>query len=177
MTISIMAEDPRDDDGVALIAELDAHLSTMYEAQYNYFLGANALAGDETVFLVARDGIGKATGCVALRDHDGYGEIKRMYVRPEARRQGVGTALLEAAHSVARALDLLNVRLETGDRQTEAIALYERAGYRPCGAFADYPEDSPHNRFFEIRLPSATKDKPAKPGRLTKILTLLGFAN
>tara|TARA_R110002073_G_scaffold289878_15_gene454845 strand:- start:10773 stop:11306 length:534 start_codon:yes stop_codon:yes gene_type:complete len=177
MTVAINAEDPREEDGVALIADLDAHLSEMYEAQYNFFLGADVLAGDDTVFLVARDGLGKAVGCVALRDHGDFGEIKRMFVRESARRQGVAAELLDAAHRVARALGLLHVRLETGDRQTGAIALYQRAGYRPCDAFADYPADSPHNRFFDIHLPPPGADEPAKPGFLTKLLTMLGLAH
>jgi GNAT superfamily N-acetyltransferase len=53
------------------------------------------------------------------------GEIKRMYVSPDARGRGIGRAVLAAL-------------LETGLRQGEALALYERAGFSRIPAFGEY---------------------------------------
>jgi GNAT superfamily N-acetyltransferase len=58
-------------------------------------------------------------------------EIKRMYVVPAARRQGLGRRLLEALEDRARELGYARIRLDTGARQPHAQAMYERAGYHP----------------------------------------------
>ena len=65
------------------------------------------------------------------RDDDGVAEIKRMYVAPAARRQGLGRRLLEALEDKARELGYARIRLDTGTRQPHAQAMYERAGYHP----------------------------------------------
>src|SRR6476620_6886078 len=68
------------------------------------------------------------------RHPEGGGEIRRMYVAPEARGAGVGRTVLEALERWAVELGFDTLGLETGDRLLDAIRLYERAGYRrgPC---------------------------------------------
>jgi GNAT superfamily N-acetyltransferase len=61
-----------------------------------------------------------------------------MYVSPEERGRGVGRALLEALESEALALGLSCLVLETGVRQSEATALYRRAGFREIPPFGEY---------------------------------------
>lgn len=68
----------------------------------------------------------------------GTAEIKRMYVRPAARGQGVARRLLAALEDAAGRLGATRVALETGDAQPEALALYESAGYRPVQPFGRY---------------------------------------
>jgi GNAT superfamily N-acetyltransferase len=65
----------------------------------------------------------------------GVAEIKRMYVAPDARGRGAGRALLVVLEDAARRLGYDRVRLDTGDRQPEAEALYHSAGY---AAIPDY---------------------------------------
>ncbi len=87
------------------------------------------------VFLVLRDGDGQAVGCGGIARFDAArGEVKRMYVVPEARGRGLGRRLLEELEAQARTLGYTSVVLETGDRQPEAIRLYESSGYEriPC---------------------------------------------
>jgi putative acetyltransferase len=109
------------------------------------------------VFLVARDVAGKALGCGALRHLEpGAAELKRMYVRPEARGRGLGRALLDALEAEARRLGIRVLRLETGFKQHEAVGLYERAGYRriPCfGAYADGAVSICYEKEMERRAP------------------------
>ena len=69
------------------------------------------------------------------------GEIKRMYVRPAARRGGVGRRILLALEEAAAGHGYATLRLETGPLQLEAIALYERVGYRRVAAWAPYDGD------------------------------------
>jgi GNAT superfamily N-acetyltransferase len=74
-----------------------------------------------------------------------------MYVQPAYRRTGVGRAVLTALEARARALGYARLRLETGVRQPEAIALYRAAGYEPIEPYGLY-RDEPMSRCFEKRI-------------------------
>jgi GNAT superfamily N-acetyltransferase len=105
--------------------------------------GTPPSAADLALVLVARDDDGTAIGCGALRGiADGVGELKRMYVVPGSRGRGVARALLAALEEEARNRGWTTLRLETGPRQPEAIALYTGAGYRPTEAFGAYIGDA-----------------------------------
>lgn len=81
-------------------------------------------------FLVGWRG-GEAVCCGGLkRLPDGAAEIKRMYVRPDARRQGVARLLLAALEAKAKEIGYDTVRLDTGPRQPHAQAMYLAAGFR-----------------------------------------------
>jgi GNAT superfamily N-acetyltransferase len=83
-------------------------------------------------FLVGYDGAGRPVACGAVKRLDARtGEIKRMFVAPEARGQGVARALLAALEDAARELGYERVRLDTGAKQPHAQALYASAGYTP----------------------------------------------
>ena len=116
--------------------------------------GVKPMVDDCKAFLVARDEAGRAVGCGALRPlDDGAVELKLMYVRPEDRGRGLGWVILIALEVEAQRLGFGFIRLETGDFQPEATALYRAAGYReipPYGAHAH----GPHSRCFERRLDS-----------------------
>ena len=91
------------------------------------------------VFLVVRDE-GRAIGCGGVcRFDETRAELKRMYVVPDARGRGLGRLLLVELETEARRLGYDGIVLETGDRQPEALGLYESAGYEriPCyGVYA-----------------------------------------
>src|SRR5258706_16392799 len=90
--VMIRVESPRDARVRELTAALDAHLSSLYPPESNHFLDIEQLAAREVRFFVARRD-DAPVGCGALRiDRSGYGEVKRMYVAPEVRGQGVGRA-------------------------------------------------------------------------------------
>ena len=63
-----------------------------------------------------------------------YGELKRMYVLPEARGRGLGRRVLAGLEAEARRLGYRALVLETGDRQEAALGLYVSAGFEriPC---------------------------------------------
>lgn len=65
------------------------------------------------------------------------GEIKRMYVVPEARSRGLARRLLEELEAAARDLGYQRVRLDTGVKQPHARALYESAGYASIANYND----------------------------------------
>ncbi|MGW2179083.1 GNAT family N-acetyltransferase [Streptomyces sp. NPDC001732] len=69
---------------------------------------------------------------------DGDAELKRMFVIPEGRGNGLARRILAALEDDARAAGRIRMVLETGDRQPEAIALYTSSGYTPCEKFGHY---------------------------------------
>lgn len=84
---------------------------------------------------------GAAVGCGGWRSHGEDAEIKRMYTAPEARGKGVARAVLTALQDTARHAGKRRMILETGDRQPEAIALYESQGYRRIPNFGHYKDE------------------------------------
>lgn len=144
-------ENPRAEGVSELISALDSYLSGLYPPESNHFLDLEQLAQPGIrLFVARRDGLPVACGALRI-DAEGYGEIKRMYVIPEARGEGLGRAILARIEDQARREGLALLRLETGIRQAEAIALYERSGYSDCPPFGEYRLD-PLSRFMEKRL-------------------------
>lgn len=78
----------------------------------------------------------EAVGCGGVRLlGECTAEIKRMYVSDEARGYGVGRYLLEHLERHAASRGATRIMLETGRRNTAALALYQRTGYRPCPSY------------------------------------------
>lgn len=124
----------------SLIAALNTELETMYpEAGANHFrLDPDEVAEGRGGFYVLYVD-GAAVGCGALRLLDAdTAELKRMYLSPMARGTGLGHRLVVALEAEARALGVRRLVLETGIRQTAALALYRRVGFRPIPLFGEY---------------------------------------
>jgi putative acetyltransferase len=149
--ITVRIESPRQTDVARLIEALDIYQAGLYPPESNHFLDLEALAAPGVRFLVARRG-GQALACGALRiDPAGYGEVRRMFVSPEARGLKLGRRLLDRIEEEARREGLGCLRLETGIHQPEALGLYRSAGYVERAAFGDYSSD-PLSVFMEKRL-------------------------
>ncbi|WP_433210263.1 GNAT family N-acetyltransferase [Dactylosporangium sp. CS-047395] len=89
-------------------------------------------------FVLATIG-GIGAGCGAIQPIDDQTvEVKRMYVRPVYRGNGIARRTLAALEDLAAASHYLFIRLETGARQPESIRLYESAGYRPIPPYGPY---------------------------------------
>lgn len=90
-------------------------------------------------FVVAYDGTeAVATGGLRRSEDDGTMEIKRMYVRPQWRGRGLSRVVLADLEQRARDLGATRIVLETGERQPEAIRLYETSGYTRIDGFGHY---------------------------------------
>ena len=139
----------------ALLDAAEEASRALYPPESRNMVDATALDDPQLRFRVVRDGAGTLLGCGAVAvAGDGTGEIKRMFVAPEARRQGVGTFLLAGLEAIAAGEGVRVLRLETGIRQPAAIALYRRAGYVARGPFGGYGAD-PLCVFMEKALPAA----------------------
>ena len=140
----IAIEDPGQPEIRALLEEADRYYDTLYSANENFLLDISALQEPGVAFYVARDG-GQLLGfgAVAARPADEAGlawaELKRMYVAPAARGRRVGRLLLDRLLTHARDLGIAVLRLETGNKQMEALSLYRSVGFTNRGPFGDYP--------------------------------------
>ena len=152
MSPQIQMERPDTPEALALIDELETHLTSLYPQESRHGYSVEKLLRTGVAFFVVRDETGAAVGCggVQLFGTE-YGELKRMYMRPAFRGRGFARQLLDrlAAHARAHGVSLL--RLETGVHQHAAIRLYEAFGFRDIPPFGDYRPD-PLSRFFEMRL-------------------------
>ncbi len=86
---------------------------------------------------------GELAGCVALRPlhaRDSAGEIKRLYVRPQWRGQGVAEALLSALEEYARQCRYSTLYLDSKDDLLAALRFYARHGYAPCERYNNNPQ-------------------------------------
>jgi GNAT superfamily N-acetyltransferase len=124
-------------DAAALRAAQEAEIRERYEVDEPE-PGVHPSAADMTCFFVAYVD-GEPAACGGMRAIDAtHGEIKRMYVAPGRRGQGLAQAILRTLEEDARARGWTRVVLETGTKQPDATRLYERAGYSPIPLFGDY---------------------------------------
>jgi len=88
-------------------------------------------ASPHGALLVARDDAGATLGCVGVRESESDAcEVKRLYVRTDARRRGIGRVLVRAAMDQARAMGYREMRLTTvPDEMTGVQILYESLGF------------------------------------------------
>lgn len=135
-----------------LIEELEAELSGVYSDEQRHGLSVDRIFQAHVLFFIARLD-GKAVGCGGVAFADDLAEVKRMYVRPEARGRGVAQAILDHLEKKARLRGATRLVLETGNAQYAAIHFYERAGFTRCEAFGEYafmpPRAIVRSVFFE----------------------------
>lgn len=107
---------------------------------------------DGALFVAYVDG--NIAGCVGLRPLEGgAGEMKRLYVRPEARDLGLGKCLIHAVIQQARQAGHRELRLDTLPSMTAAQALYRQLGFVEIGPYNDHY--LPGTRFYSLDLRTA----------------------
>lgn len=136
----------------AALDELGRRYGSLEDSEH---LHADELLPPYGTFLVARRG-GHLVGGAGLRTiarpalH--LGEVKRLWVRPDQRRAGAGAALMVAVEDRARSLGFVRLFLETGPKQPEALALYERCAWSRVASFPDGAFSYPSAQRFTKQL-------------------------
>lgn len=113
--MSINQETPASPEAQELLAQSEALSAALYPPESCHIASVDDLSRDSARFFIARSD-GRAVGCGALVVADGCGQIKRMFVDPATRGQGLGRAILDAIENTARTEGLDVLRLETGVR-------------------------------------------------------------
>jgi putative acetyltransferase len=152
--IDLAIESPDQHEIHALLQASNTYMAQLYPAESNHMLDVSDLTRPEVTFVVARSD-GRAVGCGAIvASSDGWAEIKRMFVSPLARGQSIGRRLLQKLEAAALERGIALLRLETGTKQPEALALYRSAGFVEIGPFGNYSAD-PLSIFMEkpLRVP------------------------
>jgi putative acetyltransferase len=137
---TVMPEPFDSPDAQRLRAVARIEVDAMYKGYPD--LGAALTVSSVAANFVARDAAGVPLGCGALVEvNDGVMEIRRMYVRSEARGTGVATALLRAIENAGRELGAPALVYETGVQQTRTIRFYEREGFYRIAPYGPYGEN------------------------------------
>lgn len=147
-------DDPR---AVSLRAEMDVEMTARYHRDVvepvevvearNAALAiheSNVLA---TILVV--DDAGVAVGHAVVHDRGGEWEVKRVVVAANQRGRGVGRLLMAEVEAVAREGGARRVILQTGDRQPDAVALYEKIGFTHIATYEPYVTTIPQSICFE----------------------------
>jgi GNAT superfamily N-acetyltransferase len=140
-SVTIAAESIDTSGALAIVHAASDELQQRYGGEGdNNHLDVDELRAPRGLFLVARQGR-DLVGGVGLRSicepalH--YAEVKRLWVRPDLRRDGIGLALMHEIDRSAKELGCVTLFLETGPAQPEALALYTSHGWTEI---ARYPE-------------------------------------
>jgi L-amino acid N-acyltransferase YncA len=150
-TISI--EDPRNGDVRKLLGEHLSFCRAETPPEDVHALDMAGLIDPAVTFFGYRVG-GKLVAVGALRAIDAeHAEVKSMHTQRSARRMGAGSTILGHLIAVAQQRGFRRLSLETGSMAAFAPArsLYEKAGFVPCGPFAEYP-DSPNSAYMTMVL-------------------------
>lgn len=139
-SFTIATESPLTDDVRTLVKALNEFTYELTPAEYRHHMTVEQMAQPDTTLFVARDVSGVPLGMGALRRHaNGIGEVKRMFVKPEARGKRIGEAILAHIEALARQEGFAQLVLETGSNFEAARRVYERGAFKTCDAVLDYP--------------------------------------
>ena len=146
-----------DQRAVALRTAMDAEMTVRYHRdepepleltlRRQESLAVDPALVKATVLVLDADGTPLAHA--ALRLLRGDWEVKRVIVVDGQRGRGIGRALMGHLEELAVAGDAPRLILQTGDRQPDAVALYERVGYTPIPIYEPYIETIPFSLCFE----------------------------
>jgi putative acetyltransferase len=136
--MKILPVSPATEEARELIRELDAEIAALYPESTIKGIDAAHFERTDGYFVVAREE-NRAIGCGGFRQVDERCvEIKRMFVKANARRRGAARKILRHLQAEIRRRGFRTIVLETGCNNAAAIALYEAEGYFPIPAFLGY---------------------------------------
>lgn len=135
--IRLLRTDSTHPDYISLVRLLDAYLAEKDGAEHAFYAQFNK--SDHIKHVVVAYQEDKALGCGAIKEWSpNTMEVKRMFTLPEARGKGFAGQVLAELEKWAHELQFRKCVLETGKRQTEALRLYEKHGYKQMENYGQY---------------------------------------
>jgi putative acetyltransferase len=135
--ITCIRTDSENKDFQSLVRDLDAFLRTRDGDEHSFYAQYNKIDSIKHVIMAYDDN--KAVGCGAIKHYADYTmEVKRMFVPEGIRGKGIASLVLAELEKWAKEMGYKKCILETGKRQTEAIALYNKNSYVSIPNFGQY---------------------------------------
>jgi GNAT superfamily N-acetyltransferase len=135
--IKLIRTDSGNQDFIGLVKYLDADLAVTDGDDHAFYSQFNKI--DKIKHVVVAYDNDRPVGCGAIKEYaPGAMEIKRMYTSPESRGKGIATKILAELERWATELSCAKCILETGKRQSAAIALYKKCGYKLIPNYGQY---------------------------------------
>ena len=151
LIVKLIRTDSRDPNFRELVSLLDAELAERDGPQHGFYHQFNGLEGLDRVVMVGQGG--KMIACGAMKDFfTNTLEVKRMYTRETSRGQGLASKILLELERWAAEDGYDRIVLETGKRQPEAVAFYQKHNYKRIENFGPY-KGVDNSLCFEKRLP------------------------
>lgn len=120
-----------------LVVFLDKYLAIQDGSEHAFYAQFNKIDSIKYTVVVYEDEV--AVGCGAIKHFsEKIMEVKRMFVLPEKRGNGIASVVLKELENWAKELGNESCVLETGKKQPEAIALYQKSGYRIIPNYGQY---------------------------------------
>ena len=133
-TLRTTSENP---DFQKLVKQLDAYLAVMDGEEHAFYHQYNKIDMLKNCIVIFDND--EAVTCGAIKEFDSKSmEVKRMFTLPEKRGKGLASKILTELESWTKELGYEKTFLETGKRQTEAIALYNKCGYKVIPNYGQY---------------------------------------
>lgn len=137
MAVHVRRTDSTDDDFSSLAGRLTEYLSVLNGEQDAFFAQHNRTDLLATVVVACVENVPLGCGVFRAKSPDTV-EIKRMFVDPEARGQGIAAAILAELESWAAERGYQTAILETSKRLKPAVRLYKRSGYEVIDNYEPY---------------------------------------
>ncbi len=138
--VTIRSIEQRDDEAIAKIVRenlktyhLDIPGTAYYDPELDHLSQYYAEKSHERVYFIAETEAGEVVGGIGMERFAGFhscGEIQKLYVSDQCKRQGIGQRLLEKIETYAKEQGIQRLYLETHSNLQEAVRLYERNGYQ-----------------------------------------------
>lgn len=126
-------------DFIELVKQLDAYLKVVDGADHDFYNQYNGLEALQNIVVLYVNDLPVACGAFKPYENNAV-EIKRMYSKPNYRNQGIASKVLAELEAWAKETKHQSCILETGKRQVEAIAFYQKCGYQQITNYGQYAE-------------------------------------
>jgi putative acetyltransferase len=137
--ITIKRTNFENEDFISLVKQLDLDLAIRDGADHGFYAQFNKI--DAIKYAVVACNGDMPIGCGAIKNYEeDVMEVKRMYVLPDQRGQGIAALVLTELEKWAKELQCKQCILETGLKQPEAIKLYQKCGYTIIPNYGQYKD-------------------------------------